>query len=105
MSGPLPTSDGHHDREDLRLVEMAVRKGWAIPDEWAEKLPQVAARIALDPGKPDRDRLRALELLGTLKRDNIGGLIDLIKTRRLIGGESTENVTVRYVEGVNSERI
>lgn len=94
-TNPLPTSDGHHDREDLRLLELAIRKGWAIKDEWMDKLPEVAARIAADPGKKDRERLRALEVLNTMRGANVAGLVELIKTRRLVNGESTENIDHR----------
>ena len=105
-AGPLPTSDGHHDREDLRLIEMAVRKGWKIPEKCAERLPQIAEHIA-ENGETERDRLRAIELLATLRRDNLAGLTELIKTRRLVNGESTENtaVTFRFADGVNHDAI
>lgn len=82
-------------------MELAIRKGWDIKPEWMDKLPEVAARIAADPGKNDRERLRALEVLNTMRGANISGLVDLIKTRRLVGGQSTENVTFRFADGVD----
>jgi hypothetical protein len=88
----LPTSDGHHNRADLAMIERAVRHGWKIPLEWTDKLPEVAARIAADTGKNDRERLRALELIAALLRDNVAAAVQLDKINRLDAGESTENV-------------
>lgn len=83
------------------MIERAVRKGWKIPEDWTDKLPEVAARIAADPGKHDRDRLRALELIATLLRDNVSAAVALDKINRLDQGKATENVaTVQYIKGI-----
>jgi len=89
----LPTSDGHHDRADMVMVWRAVQKGWKIPDEWKDTLPTVAAKIAADPSKSDRDRLRALELLNKLDDANFAKLLEAAKRN----DDGEEKSTIRVV--------
>lgn len=96
----LPTSDGHHDRGDMGMVWRAVKAGWRIPDEWKATLPQVAAKIAADPSKSDRDRLRALELLERLDSSNFAKLVEAVK-RTPEGAEKHEYVML--VAGVKPD--
>lgn len=100
----LPTSDGHHDRADMAMVWHAVKAGWKIPDDWKATLPQVAAKIAADPSKSDRDRLRALELLEKLDGSNFAKLLEAVK-RSPDGAEKVEHRFVSYVRGIDEEQI
>ena len=67
MTTELLTDPGH-SREDLRMVETAIRKGWQIPDQLLEALPKVAGAMALK-GKP-RDQIAAMKVLLAMKEQN-----------------------------------
>jgi hypothetical protein len=84
-------ADRGHDRETLRMLARAVRNRWPIPDDIRAAAPLIAKRIALT-GNNDRERLRAIELLAALDRDNIAALVALDKVERLDGGEATERI-------------
>jgi hypothetical protein len=88
---PVPDVDPRHHRETLNLLKRAVRNRWPIPDSMREAAPRIASQIAL-AGKTDRERLRAIELLAALDRDNIAALATLDKVERLEGGEATERI-------------
>ncbi len=77
----------------MRLIAVAVRNRWQIPDEMREKAPKIAADIATK-GATEREKLRAMEVLAAMDRDNISALEKLDKLERLDAGESTENVTL-----------
>lgn len=100
----LPSSDGHHDRADMAMVWRAVQKGWRIPDEWKDTLPTVAAKIAADPSKSDRDRLRALELLNKLDDANFAKLIEAVK-RTEDGAEKHEHQFTTFIKGVDPDAV
>ena len=61
-------SDSGHSREDLRMIETAIRKDWQIPDQLLEALPKVAGAMALK-GKP-RDQIAAMKVLLAMKEQN-----------------------------------
>jgi len=108
LSELLPSSNDHNDRAELALILRAVRGGWNIPLEWTDKLPEVAARLAADSNKPDRTRLRALEIIASLMRDNVAAAVQLDKIKRLDAGTATENFnvsTVKYIKGVDESDI
>lgn len=67
MTTELLTNPGH-TREDLRMVETAIRKGWQIPEQLLDALPKVAGAIALK-GKP-RDQIAAMKVLLAMKEQN-----------------------------------
>jgi hypothetical protein len=67
MTTELLTNPGH-SREDLRIVETAIRKGWEIPEQLLEALPKVAGAMALK-GKP-RDQIAAMKVLLAMKEQN-----------------------------------
>jgi hypothetical protein len=54
----------------MRLLMAAVRRGWAIPPELLSSVPEEARRIIADRSLPHSYRLRAMELLARLERDN-----------------------------------
>lgn len=101
----LPSSDGHHDRADMAAVWRAIKSGWRIPDEWKSTLPQVAAKIAADPSKPDRDRLRALELLAKLDTENFGRLLEAVKVDRGYGAPQINNTMIVAIAPPTRARI
>ena len=88
--------DRGHDRETLRMLVRAVRERWDIPPEMRVKAPEIARRIALGDGT-EREKLRAIELLAALDRDNIAALVALDKVERLDGGEATERIELAPV--------
>lgn len=67
MTAELLTDTGH-SREDLRMIETAIRKDWQIPDQLLEALPKVAGAMALK-GKP-RDQIAAMKVLLAMKEQN-----------------------------------
>jgi len=91
--GPRPFADRDpkRDRETLRMLATAVRNRWPIPEAMRKELPELASRIALN-AESDRDRLRALELLAALDRDNIAALVALDRVERLDGGDVTDRI-------------
>lgn len=87
--GPLPTSDGHHDRADAELVIRSVREGWPVPPAsrqaaivWAEKaianeldveMQEKAAKFLLEC---DKHNLRLADFLDRTRRLDEGGAAD-----------------------------
>ena len=89
-------ADRGHDRQTMRMLIRAVRERWDIPAEMRLKAPEIATRIATGDGT-DREKLRAIELLAALDRDNINALATLDKIERLEGGEATERIELAPV--------
>ena len=67
---PAATIDERTAGKDLRLIGMAVRKGWAIPDVIMEKLPTKLGLIAMDDGRDDRARINAAKVLVQMHGQN-----------------------------------
>jgi len=78
-------------RSTMQLLAQAVKNRWVIPPEMRDAAGKLARHIAVH-GKTDRDRLRAVELLAALDRDNIAALLALDKVERLEGGNATERI-------------
>lgn len=89
-------SETGHERQTLQMITQAVRSRWPIPEDIRAAAPLIARKIALN-GKSDRERLRAIELLAALDRDNINALAILDKIERLEGGEATERIELAPV--------
>lgn len=64
--------DPHHKREDMRLLEMAVRKNWDIPEGVFRAWPSEIVQVVADKKNPLRERLRAMELMAKLHGQNLG---------------------------------
>ena len=92
--------DPHHQRESMRIITMAVNKGWNIPEQWMDKLPAIAAKIATGSGS-DRDRLRALEVLKSMAKDRFDAACELNKIERLDKHQPTEIIFNVTVPGTN----
>lgn len=75
----LPTSDGHHDRMDMRMVQRAVNERWPIPTEYKKVIVTEAMRYVADRSKSDKARQRAMDMLAKLDKDNHDRLMDAIK--------------------------
>lgn len=86
-----------HTRASLNLIKRAVEKGWNIPQDWIDRLPAIAAKIATGGGN-DRDRLRALEVLKAMLDSRINAAIALDKIERLDGGKPTDITTTFNVK-------
>ena len=81
-------------RESLRMVQRAVLNGWDVPDEARNSLPLECYAIATDPERPARDKLRAMEVLRAMAKDNLDAAMALDKIERL---DNPEAATERHV--------
>lgn len=82
---------GLRTSESLRLVRRAVLNKWDIPDEWLPVIPRVAMQILSNSQRCGRERLRAMELIRQLRRDNLDAAAMLDKIERLDANMPTEN--------------
>ena len=89
---PTPT------KGSLRLLKQAIGNGWEIPDEWKGALPKLCLRIALDDNRGDRERLRAIEILRAMNRDNLDAAQAMDKVERLDQGAATERIELGPIE-------
>jgi len=100
----LPTSDGHHDRADMRLLLRAVKNGWVIPDNLKVDIPCELERIMRDGTAGTRERLRAMELLSNLDGSNFTKLLEYVK-RTPEGAEQHAHRFVSYIKGIDESQI
>ena len=63
--------DPHHMRSDLRLIERAIKKGWAIPDTALDTLPGMVDQIAKTEAIPIDKRLQAAKVLIAMHGQNL----------------------------------
>lgn len=56
-NGPLPTSDGHHDKGDLLQLERAMRLRWNVPAETRRHAMEWLSKT-IDPASGVDDDLR-----------------------------------------------
>lgn len=63
--------DDRTTARDLKLVEAAMRKKWAIPDTVKELLGPEMALIALDRSRDTRSRIAAARVLQQLEQHNV----------------------------------
>ena len=100
----LPVIDGGKgglsvgDRESLLIIKQAVSNGWDIPAEWKNALPGLCMVIAMDDLRGDRERLRAVEILRAMQRDNLDAAQVLDKLERLDVGQATERIELGPIE-------
>ena len=80
------------DRQSLSMIRRAVTNNWDIPDSWKAALPAMCAKIATDEKKGDRERLRAIEILRSMQRDNLDAAQVLDKVERLDEGQATDRI-------------
>ena len=80
------------DRTSLAMIRQAVANNWDIPDAWKAALPAMCAKIASDKNKGDRERLRAIEILRAMQRDNLDAAQVLDRVERLDEGRATDRI-------------
>jgi len=80
-----------HERAGLRLLARAIHGGWDLAPELLRDLPRVATHVVAT-ARNDRERLRAIEVLVAMQRDNLAALQVADKVERLDGGQPTELV-------------
>ncbi len=101
-SGNLPEWAGGKgetpDRSSLSLIRQAVSNNWEIPDTWKAALPAMCAKIASDESKGDRERLRAVEILRAMQRDNLDAAQVLDRVERLDQGRATDRIELAPIE-------
>jgi hypothetical protein len=78
-------------RGDLRMLEAAIRNGWAIPAIAYEALPKLVIDIALN-AKGERERLAAVRALTTMHKDNVDTFSVADRAARLDDGLATERI-------------
>jgi len=83
------TSTIQGERESLVMIKRAVTNAWNIPDELKEKIPLMMAKIAVE-SKLERNRIRAVEVLRYMSKDNLDAAVALDRVERLDEGKSTE---------------
>lgn len=81
--------EGRHDRAGLRLIKRAIYGRWDIPEELLDQLPRVVTGLVAN-ARTDRERLRAVEVLVAMQRDNMAALQAADKVERLDEGSPTE---------------
>jgi len=86
MSDALTSSADHLGHESFALIMKAIREGWDIRPDVKAKLPSIAIAIACDKNKPDKARLRALQVLVQMDRANASDRMDAAKVE--LGRES-----------------
>lgn len=87
----LAIGDGKHDRAGLQLVRRAIHGGWQIPEELMNQLPRVVTGVIAN-ARNDRERLRAVEVLVAMQRDNLAALVAADRIERLDDGGPTERI-------------
>jgi len=85
-------------RAALATIRRAVSNNWDIPDAWKAALPALCAKIASDDSKGDRERLRAIEILRAMQRDNLDAAQVLDRVERLDEGRATDRIELAPIE-------
>jgi hypothetical protein len=99
-----PTVLQHHGQsETMRLIRRAVANRWAIPEQIFTAAPAIVGRILLAPETDIRDKIRAVQTLAMLDRNNTDLMLESHRIERLNDGMSTENVAL--VASISDEQI
>ena len=85
-------------RAALATIRRAVSNDWDIPDAWKAAPPAMCAKIASDESKGDRERLRAIEILRAMQRDNLDAAQVLDRVERLDEGRATDRIELGPIE-------
>lgn len=95
---PAYIDDPHHARQAMRLLMMALSRGWKIPPELMRTVPDEARRIVEDRTYPESYRLRAMELLARLERDNFDRVAKAAELERSEEARAPSVIQVVYVD-------
>jgi len=87
----------------MRLIRRAVANRWAIPEQIFTAAPAIVGRILLAPETDIRDKIRAVQTLAMLDRNNTDLMLESHRIERLNDGMSTENVAL--VASISDEQI
>lgn len=79
------------NRRALNLLRRAVNEGWPISDEIRHDAPGMLESIARTEEDP-RARIKAIEVLRAMAKDNVDAAVALDRVERLEAGEATENI-------------
>jgi hypothetical protein len=71
--------DPHHRREDLRLLQQAIRNNWKIPEKVFEAFPAEVIKLAADTSLRPRERLRAMEVMLRMHAQNEGATLNVVQ--------------------------
>jgi hypothetical protein len=91
---PPPILEAHGAAETMSLIRRAVKMRWDIPSEAFVAAPRIVGRILADPATDIRDKIRAVQTLAMLDRNNADLVIEAYRLERLHEGQSTENVAL-----------
>jgi len=80
-----------HERAGARLIRRAIEGRWNIPDELMDQLPRVVTGLIAN-ARSDRERLRAVEILVAMQRDNLSALQAADRIERLDEGKPTDSI-------------
>lgn len=89
-----PSMQQFASRSGLRLLQRAVKNNWEIPDYVVSGIPKLLAQLLANPKAHMRDRLRLIEVIATLARDNINLAVSLDRVERLETGRATDHVII-----------
>jgi hypothetical protein len=70
LSPLTPVLSPSTSREDAKLVGLAVRKGWKLPEGVMERLPQAMADVAFTKKGTHRNRIAAARVLVSMHGQN-----------------------------------
>ena len=90
-SRPVTIVEDRHERAGLRLIRRAIEGRWQVPDELLASLPRVVVGMVAN-SRTDRERLRAVEILVAMNRDNLASLQTADRLERLDEGQPTDNI-------------
>jgi hypothetical protein len=62
-------TDPHHSKADARMIAMAIKRGWTIPDSVLESLPKVLAGLVVKSAD-ERTKVAAAKVLVSMHGQN-----------------------------------
>jgi len=95
-SQPAGIVEEKHERAGLRLIRRAIEGRWQVPDELLSSLPRVVVGMVAN-ARTDRERLRAVEILVAMSRDNLAALQAADRLERLDEGQPTDNIQLNPI--------
>lgn len=80
--GILPSSDGSHDREDLRMLQRAIRQHWILPSDCDVAVPKRAQDLATSKAEGATVNIAAMRVLVEMKGQNQRGDIAVLESMK-----------------------
>ena len=94
-AGGATLCTGKNKGADLSLIHKAICGGWLIPQELMAELPEMALKIARATEEGTRERLRAMEILRAMQRDNVEAAVLLARFEADAGVTRTK-IVIEY---------